>query len=141
MIAVPCLLHPQLTTGAPMGRRLKIVVADDECDTREYLGELLSRLGYEVRSAEDGRQLVEACRDFLPDLIITDYAMPDQDGWAAALEVNRGRQVPVILITGRHDVESAVWAEASPVLRVLAKPVSEPELRAAVESALTYAEP
>jgi CheY-like chemotaxis protein len=123
-----------------MGRRLKIVVADDERDTREYLGELLGRLGHDVRTAEDGRQVVEAGRDYRPDLVITDYAMPELDGWAVALEVNRDRHVPVILITARYDVDSRVWAEGSPVLRVLAKPVSEAELLAALESALAYAE-
>ena len=124
-----------------MCRRLKIVVADDEVDTREYLGELLSRLGHEVRVACDGRQVVQVCRDFLPDLVVTDYAMPDLDGWAAAVAVNRERPVPVILISGRHDVDARVWADGSPVLEVLAKPVSEAQLRAALELAPAGAEP
>src|SRR5690349_4689777 len=88
-----------------MTRPLKIAVADDERDTREYFQEYLSRLGHDVRAAADGRQLVEMCRAFGPDLIVTDYAMPVLDGLAAAAEVNRDRRVPVILITGRHDVE------------------------------------
>ncbi|MFL5333763.1 MAG: response regulator, partial [Geminicoccaceae bacterium] len=65
-----------------MDRRLRIVVADDERDTREYLQEYLSYLGHDVRAVEDGRQLVEVCREFAPDLIVTDYAMPGLDGWS-----------------------------------------------------------
>lgn len=42
-----------------MSRKLKIAVADDELDTREFLQEYLARQGHEVRAAEDGRRLVE----------------------------------------------------------------------------------
>src|SRR4051812_19164393 len=124
-----------------MSRRLKVVVADDERDTREYLQELLSRQGHDVRAAADGRQLVEACRDFGPDLVVTDYAMPGQDGLPAALEVNRQQKVPVILISGRHDVEPLARAGDSPVVTYLAKPLKEAELRAAVEAVAAGLEP
>jgi two-component system OmpR family response regulator len=124
----------------PMCRRLKIVVADDERDTREYLHELLTHLGHEVRVAGDGRQLVEMCREFAPDLIVTDYAMPGQNGLAAVAEVHRGRPVPVILFSGRHDIELPDRAEGSPALLFLAKPFKEAELRAAIESAVPQSE-
>jgi CheY-like chemotaxis protein len=117
-----------------MNRRLRIAVADDERDTREYLQEYLSHLGHEVRSAEDGRQLVELCRAFEPDLVLTDDAMPGMDGRTAAREVNRHRPVPVVLLTGRHDAEARARAEGSPITKALLKPVKEAELRAAVES-------
>jgi len=116
-----------------MSGRLKIVVADDERDTREYLQEYLARLGHEVRAAGDGRRLVELCREFLPDLVVTDYAMTGLNGLAAAAEINRERPVPVVLISGRHDVESLAAAEDH-VVTFLAKPVKEADLRAAVES-------
>ena len=116
-----------------MSARLKIAVADDELDTREYLQEYLTYLGHEVRAAADGRQLVEMCREFAPDLIITDYAMPGLDGLAAAAEINRARPVPVVLISGRHDAQSLATVEG--VVTFLAKPVKEKDLRAAVETA------
>jgi CheY-like chemotaxis protein len=115
-----------------MSARLKIAVADDELDTREYLQEYLTYLGHEVRAAADGRQLVEMCREFAPDLIITDYAMPGLDGLAAAAEINRARPVPVVLISGRHDAQSLATVEG--VVTFLAKPVKEKDLRAAVEA-------
>jgi CheY-like chemotaxis protein len=122
-----------------MGRRLRVAVADDERDTCEYLEELLSQLGHEVRAAADGRQLVEVCRDFAPDLIVTDYAMPGLNGLAAAAEVNRERPVPVILFSGRHDVPPPAAAGGGPVVKFLAKPMQEAELRAAIESAAAAA--
>jgi CheY-like chemotaxis protein len=120
-----------------MTQPLKIVVADDECDTREYFQEYLSHLGHDVRAAADGRQLVEICRAFGPDLIVTDYAMPGLDGLAAAAEVNRERPVPVILITGRHDVELPPQHDGGLVVSLLSKPVKEKELRTAIEAVTT----
>ncbi len=120
-----------------MSGKLKIVVADDERDTREYLQEYLSHLGHDVRAAEDGQQLVALCREFAPDLVVTDYAMPGLNGLAAAREVNRDRPVPVILFSGRHAVEAEAQAEGSQVIKVLLKPVKETELRSAVESVVT----
>ncbi len=117
-----------------MSRRLKVVVADDERDTREFFQECLSRLGHEVRAAEDGRRLVELCREFAPDVVVTDYAMPGLDGLAAAAEINRERRVPVVLVSGRHDVDRRA-AAGGHVVAFLAKPVKDEELRAAVESA------
>lgn len=117
-----------------MSGRLKVVVADDDRDTREYLQLLLTvRLGHDVRAAEDGRRLVEVCREFEPDLIVSDFAMPGLDGLAAIAEVNRERRVPAILLSGRHDAESLA-ATAGAVVAFLQKPVKEPDLRAAVEA-------
>ncbi len=121
-----------------MSGGLKIVVADDDRDTREYLQECLTHLGHEVTAAENGHRLVDACRASRPDLIVTDYAMPGLDGLAAAAEVNRERHVPVILISGRHDAEDAALAPAH-VVRFLAKPIKNAELKAAVESVATEA--
>ncbi len=123
-----------------MTRPLKIAVADDERDTREFFQEYLSHLGHDVRAAEDGRQLVQMCRAFRPDLIVADYAMPGLDGLAAAAEVNRDRPVPVILISGRHDAEQLARSVGRLVVQFLVKPVQEAELREAVASISTVAE-
>jgi CheY-like chemotaxis protein len=116
-----------------MSGSLKIAVADDELDTREYLERYLTHLGHDVRAAADGRALVDLCRDFAPDLVVTDFAMPGLTGLAAAAQVNHDRPVPVILITGRDDVESDA-ATAAHVIAFLVKPVSPADLKAAVES-------
>ena len=117
-----------------MGRRLRIVVADDERDTREYFHFFLSHLGHDVRAAGDGPQLVAVCREFGPDLIVTDYRMPGLDGVAAAVEVNAERPVPVVLISGRQDVDASPLAGRCPLVRVLTKPVKEADLAAVVEA-------
>jgi response regulator NasT len=115
-----------------MTRRLKIAIADDDRDTREYLQEFLTHLGHDVMAAEDGHRLVETCRIFRPDLIVTDFAMPGLDGLAAASEVNGEQPVPVILLSGRHDAEDV--ALAAHVVQFLMKPVKDADLRSAVEA-------
>lgn len=119
-----------------MSKKLRIVVADDERDTREYLQEYLTYLGHDVRAAEDGQKLVELCQAFVPDLIVTDFAMPRMNGLAAAAEVNREHSVAVIVLSGRHDVESVAIVQTH-IIAFLAKPLKPAELKAAVQSAAT----
>ena len=108
-----------------MSQPLRIAVADDEADTRDYLKELLPRLGHEVVAVGSGRELVELCRATKPDLVITDIRMPDMDGLQAAAEINRDGQMPVILVTAYHDADVLAPGAADYVMAYLAKPVAK----------------
>src|SRR5262249_55730536 len=120
-----------------MTRPLRIAIADDQRDVREYLSELLPRLGHEVvAAAESGRQLVERCRAAPPDLVIADVRMPDLDGVEAARVLNAERPVPVILLSAHHDEQTLARAEADNVLGYLVKPIKEADVRAAIAVAV-----
>jgi two-component system, response regulator PdtaR len=120
-----------------MNKGLKIAVADDERDMREYLHEVLPRLGHEVVAvAENGRKLVEQCRAARPDLVITDIKMPDMDGIETSVAVNRDRQTPVILISALHDAETMTRVGVDHVMGYLVKPVSEADLKTAITMAM-----
>ena len=89
-----------------MNKALRIVVADDEPDMRDYFQKILSRLGHQVVGvAENGRDLVEQCQPLQPDLVITDIKMPEMDGIDAAIHIYRNRPIPVILVSAFHDPE------------------------------------
>jgi len=118
-----------------MTTSLKIAVADDEQYMRDYLRELLPRLGHEVVVAEGGRQLVELCLAFPPDLVVTDIKMADMDGIRAAEEVNREREIPVILISAHHEPELRERAMQDHVMAYLVKPVKQSDLEAAIDLA------
>jgi response regulator NasT len=130
---------PPATEGA-VARPLCIAVADDEPDTREFLGELLTRLGHQVALAGDGRQLVELCRAAPPDLVLTNIMMPEMGGIAAAAEVNRERPVPVVLVFGHHDPVSLARARAEHVVGYLVKPVRPADLEVAIALAMALFE-
>src|SRR4051812_25738511 len=104
-----------------MTEALRIAVADDERTMRDYLRELLPRLGHQVLVAEDGKQLVELCRAERPDLVITDVRMGEPDGLQAVEEINRAQPTPVILVTAHHDAELRSRASADHVLGYLVK--------------------
>jgi response regulator NasT len=121
-----------------MKERLRVAVAEDERDMREYLQEALSRMGHEVVAvAESGRRLIEQCRAAGPDLIIADITMPDGDGIEAAAAVNRVKKTPVILVSAHHDAALLERAAANPVLAYLVKPIKEPDLVTAIAVALS----
>jgi response regulator NasT len=119
-----------------MNPNLRIVVADDEKSMREYLSELLPRLGHQVVVAENGRQLVELCRTAPPDLVITDIRMGDLDGLEAASLINRERPIPVILVSAYHDAELRDRAVEDHILAYLVKPVKQSDLEMAIGLAM-----
>src|SRR5262245_54690079 len=119
-----------------MTRALRIALADDERDTREYLTQLLTRLGHQVVSASTGQQLVELAKVGEPDLIITDIKMPDLDGIDAAELINQQRETPAILVTGHHSPELLKRATGTHVMAYLLKPIEPPDVEAAIAVAL-----
>lgn len=120
-----------------MNEKLRIAVADDELDMREYLAKVLPRLGHEVVVvAENGRELVEQCRTQMPDLVLTDIKMPEMDGIEAAVALYRDRPVPVILISAFHDRELIERAEGDHVMAYLVKPVKQADLEPVIALAV-----
>jgi two-component system, response regulator PdtaR len=112
-----------------MSQSLRVVVADDEPDMRDYFRKSLLRLGHQVvAAAADGRELVEQCRALRPDLVITDIKMPDMDGIDAAARLYREQPVPVILVSAYHDPELVARAEADHILGYLVKPIKQADL-------------
>jgi response regulator NasT len=120
-----------------MTASLRIAVADDERDMRDYFQKCLARLGHQVVAvAENGRELVERCRALRPDLVITDIKMPDMDGIEAATQIYRERPVPVILVSAYHDAALVERAEADHILGYLVKPIKQADLEPVIGLAM-----
>ena len=120
-----------------MTRALRIVVADDEPDMRQYFQRMLPRLGHQVvATATNGRELVDLCRAENPDLVITDIRMPDLDGIEAALQIEEHHPVPIILVSAHHDAALIQRAEANHVLGYLVKPIKQADLEPSIDLAV-----
>jgi len=116
-----------------MSTSLRIAVADDEPLIRQYFAETLADLGHQVvAAAANGRELVEACRQHQPDLVVTDIKMPEMDGIDAALEITRERTVPVILVSAFHDDDLLARAGGSRIMAYLVKPIERADLVTAI---------
>jgi response regulator NasT len=116
-----------------MNRKLRIAVADDEAEVRDYLHEALMRQGHQVvASARNGQELIEKCRDTHPDLAVADIRMPAMDGLQAAESINREQPTPVLLLSAHHDPELLASARADYIIGYLVKPISEANLKTAI---------
>ena len=129
------------TLPAAPAATLRIAIADDDQDVREFLQRFLPLLGHTVSStAATGKELVEQCRESPPDLIIADVKMPDMTGLEAVEAIAKSAEVPVILVTG-HAVPA--WLEKAKDLGVMAylvKPVTEHDLAPAIALARRHFE-
>jgi CheY-like chemotaxis protein len=108
---------------------MRILVADDEPDMRDYFLKVLPRLGHKVVAAVgNGRELVEQCRTLQPDLVITDIKMPDMDGIEASEEIHKRYPVPIIFVSAHHDADFVARAAVDQILGYLVKPIKQADL-------------
>jgi AmiR/NasT family two-component response regulator len=120
-----------------MTQPLRVVVADDEPDMREYFCKMLPRLGHQVVAAvQTGAELVERCRALHPDLVITDVKMPEMDGIDAAIRIYQEEAIPVILVSAYHDPALIRRAEADHIMGYLVKPIKQADLEPAIALAM-----
>ncbi|MEY2704959.1 MAG: hypothetical protein RL407_1021 [Bacteroidota bacterium] len=94
-------------------KKIKVLVVDDEPSIVEILKYNLQKEGYDVATAEDGLKAVKVAAKFIPDVILLDIMMPQQDGVETCLQL---RQLPevknafIIFLTARMEEYSEVAA-------------------------------
>ncbi|MGZ6826029.1 MAG: response regulator [Mycobacteriales bacterium] len=99
-----------METPAPVQLGSVLVVDDDEM-ILALVSDGLTRAGYDVTTAETGRQALDKLEEAIPDLVVSDVNMPDMDGFAlvAALRGHsRLRHVPLVFLTSRADTEDVL---------------------------------
>lgn len=114
----------------------KILVVDDERSIRNTLKEILEFEGYEVHLAEDGQQGVSMAlaEDF--DLIYSDVKMPEMDGLDLLKAIRDKVKVPIVLISGHGNIETAVEAIKKGAWDFIEKPVDLNRLLVTTKNAL-----
>jgi DNA-binding NtrC family response regulator len=122
-----------------MGNK-RIVYVDDDEALAEIVQETLERAGHEVVTDPDTERVLlgfakepDSC-----DLVILDHLMPQMKGFELAQWLMLSRaDLPIILVTGHPDLISPKEAERAGIREVLTKPLTRPELFAAIERALS----
>ena len=118
----------------------RILVIDDDAHVRVTLGAILGRLGFEVVSAEDGREGLDLFQQLAPDLVITDIIMPEQDGIATIARAReQSPQTRIIAISGGGRLGNSDMlklARAAGADDILAKPFAVADLIAVVTRTL-----
>jgi EAL domain-containing protein (putative c-di-GMP-specific phosphodiesterase class I) len=113
------------------------MVVDDDPDLLEVCEAILSDAGHRVAVAQDGAQAIALLAKSRFDVVLSDISMPRMDGLQLLRAVRaRDLDVPVLLMTGNPNLESAVEALEHGALRYLMKPVGADELCRAVAKAL-----
>ena len=114
-----------------------ILLVDDSPDTLEVLQRNLIAQGYQISTARSVGEATRRLETMLPDLVITDYKMPQVDGLDLVQFVrNNYRDVEIIMITGYPSIGGAVKAVQLGASDYLEKPFTDEELLAAVRKAL-----
>jgi AmiR/NasT family two-component response regulator len=112
---------------------LRVAVADDDAQIVEFVRDMLEGLGHEVTATcGSGQELIDACAQNPPNLIVTDVKMPGIDGIEAATIINRRKATPAILVTSFGETELISRALRTSVLAYLTKPIKQIDLEAAV---------
>lgn len=138
---VPALRYAGNSEVLHMHTRPHILVVDDEPQITRVLRTSLSAQGYEIRVAGDGEAALEISKDFAPDLVITDLAMPNMNGIELCRQIRRVSQVPILVLSVRGEERSKVEALDSGADDYITKPFSTSELLARIRAALRRSRP
>ncbi len=120
--------------------RKSILVVDDEAKLRKTLEEALTKAGYRVTSAGDGREATKALkqRDF--DLVLTDVLMPERDGIEVISDLRRSHPtLAVVAMSGGGQIPAEYYLKLAVTLgakAILNKPFSNEQLLMTVAFAL-----
>ena len=115
----------------------RILVVDDDPESRVILMRLLSLSDYEVETVESGKEAIEQLKRAEFKLVLTDIVMPDMDGLELLSHVkSHYPDIPVIMVTGRASDESKKEALENGAEGLLLKPYTRDQLMTIVNESL-----
>jgi adenylate cyclase len=129
----------QLIAGTLPASRERVLVVDDSPAQRHYVADCLSRQGFDVITAPDGKVALEKARATRPALIVSDYEMPVMTGFELVHALRRDpdlRNIPVIMLTARDSKRDMAQLRAAGASAYLVKPFAQDKCVAIVERTL-----
>jgi two-component system, OmpR family, response regulator MprA len=116
---------------------MRILVVDDDRSVRDAVRRALTLGGYEVESADDGRQALERLSSAPPDAVVLDVGMPEIDGLEVCRRVrSSGDRVPILMLTARDSVSDRIDGLDAGADDYLVKPFDIGELKARIRALL-----
>ena len=116
---------------------VKVLIIDDSAFQRKILSHAVSDLGYEVITANNGREGIDCAVKEDPEVIITDLLMPEYDGFWV-LEQLKARKIPIPAIIITSDVQTTTMDRCRNMGAVafLNKPVKKENIQSAISIAI-----
>lgn len=119
--------------------KAKVLVVDDETSIRQSLKGILQDEGCRVTVAASGEEALDEIRKDVPDLVLLDIWMPGMDGLAVLAECKRSfPRLPVIIISGHGNIETAVKATRMGAFDFIEKPLSIERVIVSIQHAMEF---
>jgi DNA-binding response OmpR family regulator len=117
----------------------KIIIVEDDPTLQETLAYNLTRQGYDVRTAGDGKEGIQLARESSPDLVVLDIMLPVLDGFEVCRILRQESNVPILILTAKDDEIDRVIGLELGADDYLTKPFSMREFMARVKAQLRRA--
>jgi two-component system OmpR family response regulator len=115
-----------------MEAKTKLLVVDDDRELRQLLDGYLTKNGFEVLTAPDGKSMWNLLANERPQLVILDLMLPDEDGFTLCRQLRAKSDVPVIMLTARGEETDRVVGLELGADDYIGKPFSPRELLARI---------
>ena len=130
-------MQPRDHIPKPPSNNKKVLVVDDEQVVLELVSQMLSVMGIEAATANNGAQALRLFAATKFDLILTDYVMPDMNGCALAASIKKcSAYTPIILMTGYGETSMQKEIGMESIDCLITKPFRLLEFKAAVNGLL-----
>jgi two-component system KDP operon response regulator KdpE len=120
------------------GRQPRVLLVEDDPETRAALVRDLSGRGYLVDEAPDGRSALERWDAARPDVVLLDLGLPDMDGLHVVSRIRREAWTPIVILSGRYEEREKVAALERGADDYVTKPFGVDELNARLRVALRH---
>lgn len=118
-----------------------VLAVDDDAAILRTLGIAMRARGYEVETVADGRSALQSLAERVPDVVLLDLGLPDLDGTEVLRRIRQTSQVPVVVLSARHESDDKVEALDLGADDYVTKPFGMEELLARVRAAVRRAQP
>jgi DNA-binding response OmpR family regulator len=120
---------------------MKILIADDDADSREILKTYLAAKGHQIVLAADGAEALKRFTDERPDLVLLDIMMPKLDGWEVLHYIRAAGRTPVLMITAKDATDEIVKALSEGADDYIVKPLKLQEVEARILAVMRRFQP